>query len=93
MPFEFDLSERLKDILTKIYKKDRPLYDAVWKKIREIVSRDPTTIDFYKNLRHGLSDSKRVHIQRNYVLLFKVRKNENHILFDDLDHHDHAYAR
>jgi YafQ family addiction module toxin component len=89
--FCFDLTDELKLKLYKLGKKDRLRAGIVNKKIREIISRDEETVEFYKNLRHDLKDYKRVHIDRNFVLVFKVDKERNFILFSDLDHHDNVY--
>ena len=91
MPFDFDSTSEFKETLKKIGKKHKPLYEATLKKMQEIVSRDNETIDYYKNLRNDLSDSKRVHVLKHYVLIFTVNKKENHILFQKIRHHDEAY--
>ena len=49
------------------------------------------SIKRYKNLRHDLSDFKRVHIDKSFVLTFKVDLANNFILFYDFDHHDKVY--
>jgi mRNA-degrading endonuclease RelE of RelBE toxin-antitoxin system len=91
MTFKYGFSKEFLETLKKIQKKHKPLYEAVLKKIDEIISRDDETIDFYKNLRYNLSDSKRVHVLKHYVLSFTVNKKENHILFQKISHHDEAY--
>lgn len=93
MPFRYDFSDELKEVLSKLVKKDRTRYEIFLKKVEEVSSRDETTIDAYKNLRHDLKEYKRVHIDKNFVLLFKVFKKERFILFDRLDHHDNIYKR
>ncbi len=93
MSFKFGINNELKQVLKKIYKKDNQMYEAVLKKIEEIISRDTITIDFYKNLKQNLKDYKRVHIMKSFVLLFKVFKEQNFILFERLDHHDNIYKK
>ncbi len=83
---EYEYSDLLKRILNKLYKKDRTKYEAVMKKIEEVInSQDP---DHYKNLRYNLKDSKRVHVGP-FVLVFRVVGEK--IYFDDFDHHDNIY--
>lgn len=89
--FEFDLSDELQFKLDKLLKKDKKKVEIINKKIREIINNDITTIDRYKNLRYNLSEYKRVHIDKHFVLIFKVNKKENLILFADVDHHDNIY--
>ncbi len=91
--FSFDLSGELRIILAKLSKKDRLRAAIVYKKIEQIASCDEKTIDHYKNLQHDLSDFKRVHIDKSFVLLFKVSKKDRHIIFTKLDHHDNIYKR
>ena len=93
MPFKYDFSDELEETLEKLFKKDKKIYEVLMKKIEEIASRSETEIEFYKNLRYGLSEYKRVHIAKSFVLLFKFFKKENFILFDKLRHHDDIYKR
>lgn len=93
MPFKYDFSDDLESTLSKLLKKDRKCYEILLKKIEEISNCDEATIGHFKNLRHGLSEYKRVHITKSFVLLFKVFKNEKFILFDKFKHHDEAYVR
>ena len=91
MPFNYDFSEELKKTLKKLSKRDPKRYEAVFKKVEEVVSRNSETIDFYKNLRHDMKDFKRVHIDKSFVLLFRVYRKENFILFQRFKHHDQIY--
>lgn len=89
--FGYQLSEDLEIELKKLFKKDKDRYEIVMKKIEQIINLDEFTVDHYKNLKNNLSDYKRVHVDKSFVLLFKVYKNENFILFYKLDHHDNIY--
>ena len=93
MPFKYDVSDELEETLAKLFKKDRKRYEIIMKKIEEASARDLITIDFYKNLKHELKEYKRVHIDKSFVLLFKVFKQEKFIIFDRLDHHDNIYQK
>ncbi len=89
--FAFDLSDELKIKIRKLVRRDRKKVEIINKKIKEIINNDNETINRYKNLRHDLSDVKRVHIDTSFVLTFKVDKQNNFILFSDFDHHDNIY--
>ncbi|MDD4250792.1 MAG: hypothetical protein PHX27_01215 [Candidatus ainarchaeum sp.] len=91
MPFNFQLSDELKTTIKILAKKDQKITEAINKKIKQIISSDDFTINHYKNLKYEMSDYKRVHIMKHFVLLFKVFKEENFILFDKFDHHDKIY--
>jgi mRNA-degrading endonuclease RelE of RelBE toxin-antitoxin system len=84
------LSEHLQDKLRKLSKKDKALYEQVIKKIEEVLSCE--SIDHYKNLKHDLSDSKRVHIG-HFVLIFRFEESSSTLFFDELEHHDNAYKK
>lgn len=91
MPFRYDFSDELDETLSKLFKKNRKLYEITLKKAEELASRDDSTIDYCKNLKHALKGYKRVHVDKSFVLLFKVFKKERFILFDKLKHHDQVY--
>lgn len=93
MPFKYDVSDELEETLEKLCKKDRQTYESLMKKIVEIASRDVGTIEFYKNLRYDLKEYKRVHVAKSFVLMFKVFKEQNFMVFDKFRHHDEIYKR
>lgn len=90
---EFDISKELKKKLVSLSKKNKILVIIFRKKLREVISNDLGSIDRYKNLRAPLADLKRIHLTDNFILLFKVYKNENKILFVDIKHWDKAYGK
>jgi YafQ family addiction module toxin component len=89
--FDFDFSDELRVKIKKLAKKDRKKAQIINKKVREIISCDEKSIHHYKNLRYNLRDQKRVHIDKHFVLTFKVYSEKNFILFLDFDHHDNVY--
>ncbi len=89
--FSFDLSDLLKFKIKKLLKKDKKKVEIINKKIKEIINNDLESINHYKNLRHDLKEFKRVHIDKHFVLTFKVYPQDNFILFADFDHHDKIY--
>jgi len=93
MPLQYDLSPQLEEKLKKLLKHDKRRYEIIMKKIEKIVESDELTIEHFKNLRHDLSDRKRVHIDKSFVLTFEYNKAKKHILFLDFDHHDNIYKK
>jgi len=91
MVFEFDLTDELKVKISKLVKKDKKKVEIINKKIKEIVNSNEDSIEHYKNLRYNLKEFKRVHIDKHFVLTFKVDMNRKFILFVDFDHHDKVY--
>ena len=86
--YNFDVSNHLQGILTKLSKKDKDAYNQILKKIDEVINSK--NIDHYKNLRYNMKDSKRVHIG-HFVLVFQYKKEERFMLFDDFDHYNNTY--
>jgi len=91
MVFQPVLSEKLKKVLSRLAAKNSMLAIATNKKIKQICSCDEELICHYKNLRHDLSEYKRAHVSKSYVLLFKVDFEKKRVLFTKLDHHDRIY--
>jgi len=89
--FDFNLSDELKIKIRKLTKKEKKKAEIINKKIKEIINNDKNSIKRYKNLRYNLKDYKRVHIDRHFVLTFKVDIEKNFILFVDFDHHNNIY--
>jgi len=87
----FVISDELNEIIQKLAKKDKPLAEALNKKMKQIINFEWTSLDHFKNLQYSLSDFKRAHISKSFVLLFRVDKQHNQIRFETLKHHDEAY--
>ena len=93
VPFEYDFSEGLKRIIETLKKRDPQRTEILYKKIKQIINSDETTIEHYKNLKGNQSDRKRVHIDKSFVLTFKFDKSKKFVLFLDFDHHDNIYKK
>jgi YafQ family addiction module toxin component len=87
---EYEIKPNLKEILGKLAKKDKILFERIMSKIEEIINCEE--IGHYKNLRYGLKEMKRVHIG-HFVLVFSFTEEENKIAFLDFDHHDRIYSQ
>jgi YafQ family addiction module toxin component len=84
------ISEDLLDVMRKLSKKDKSLYEQLLKKIEEI--KNCYNVEHYKNLRYDMKDSKRAHIG-HFVLVFQYDKATDTLNFDDFDHHDIIYTK
>ncbi len=93
MPFAYDFEPSLKKKLARLFKKDRQRYEILMKKIGQITALEETELEHFKNLRHDLKNEKRVHVDKSFVLTFRVDKNRKFILFLDFDHHDNIYEK
>ena len=88
--YNTEYSVHLLEVMKKLSKKDRSLYEQLLKKIDEI--KNCYNAEHYKNLRYNMKDSKRAHIG-HFVLVFQYNKKTNTVLFDDFDHHDNIYKK
>lgn len=77
----------LDKILSKLAKRDRIQFEALLKKIDEIINC--ADINHYKNLKSPLQKYKRVHVYSSFILLFKIEHDA--IIFRYYDHHDNIY--
>ncbi len=91
MALEFIVSQELQEKIERLVKKEPQRAELLRKKMHQIVSSDEFTIEHYKNLKRPKQRLKRVHIDRQFVLVFHYDKTKKHILFADFDHHDNIY--
>ena len=87
--YSYSIEKKLKATLKKTYKKNRILYDAVMKKIEEII-KNP---HHYKPLRYDLRGLRRVHLEKSFVLVFEIDEEEKMVRFLNLDHHNEIYRK
>tara|TARA_Y100000310_G_scaffold342016_1_gene443344 strand:+ start:1363 stop:1632 length:270 start_codon:yes stop_codon:yes gene_type:complete len=87
---KFEIKPELYKKLVKLSKKDVNTYEAVMKKVDEVV--DSYDTGHYKNLRYNMKDSKRIHVG-HFVLVFSYDKSNDFISFEDFDHHDNIYNK
>ena len=85
---EFEIKPELEKKQVKLFKRNKISYDAVMKKIQEVI--ESPDVEHYKNLRYDMKDSKRVHMG-HFVLIFSYDKAQDFVSFLDYDHHDNIY--
>ncbi|HLD05254.1 MAG TPA: hypothetical protein VJG90_06055 [Candidatus Nanoarchaeia archaeon] len=61
------------------------------KKRDDVKAKITVNADHFKNLSNELSEFRRVHIDKHFVLTFKVDKQSKTVRFEDYDHHDNIY--
>ena len=88
-PYDYRLEKGLISFLNKVYKKNKKLYEATMKKIEDIAENP----HHYKPLRYDLKGRRRVHIEKSFVLTFKIDELEKRVTFLDLCHHDSVYKK
>ena len=85
--YTLDIKEEVDKIFRKLAKKNPRQLMIINKKILEI-RNSPYG---YKHLRKPLQGFSRVHIDKHYVLIFKIDKENKTIEIFYFDHHDQVY--
>ncbi len=86
--YNLELKEGLDKIFKKLTKKNTKQLEIIHKKVLEI-RENP--FHGYKTLRSPLQGFYRVHIDKNFVLIFKINHTEQTIVLYHYDHHDFVY--
>ena len=87
--YNLEIKPELQKVLSKLCKKDKKTYEAVMKKIEEILQNP----QHYKPLKYDFAGERRVHIMKNFVLKFEINENTKTVCFLFFCHHDEAYRR
>lgn len=86
--YALEVKEGVDKIFQRLARKNLTLLEITNKKILEI-RKNPW--HSYKFLRSPLQGFNRVHISKNFVLIFKIDKNSEKIIVYHFDHHDNVY--
>ena len=87
MAYSLEVAENLNRIFEKLAKKDRITFEAINKKVNEILINPK----HYKPLRAPMQNKRRVHISGSFVLIFKVDEESKTVQLLEFDHHDKSY--
>ncbi|MEK6833793.1 MAG: hypothetical protein AABY32_07155 [Nanoarchaeota archaeon] len=86
--YELDVKEGADTIFIKLSKKNPRQLEIISKKIQEIREYPYHS---YKFLRKPLQNFNRVHIDKSFVLIFKIKHDEKIVEIYYYDHHDNVY--
>jgi YafQ family addiction module toxin component len=86
-----DIRPKLYKQLEKLEKSNVVLFDAIFKKVDEILENP----ERYENLRVPINHLKGVHIQKSFVLIFSVDKETKTVILEKFEHHpdNHRWSR
>lgn len=87
MAYSLEVAEGLNKVFEKLAKKDRATFQAINKKVSEILNNPY----HYKPLRAPLQNKRRVHIAGSFVLIFKIDEERKVVQLLEFEHHDKAY--
>ena len=87
MAYSLEVAENLNRIFEKIAKKDKTTFEAVNKKVNQILENP----HHYKPLRAPMQNKRRVHISGSFVLIFIIDEDKKTVRLLEFEHHDKAY--
>lgn len=87
MAYDLLISEKTDKKFKKLSKKNNKQWIAIKKKVEKIL-KNP---HHFKPLKGDLHGARRVHIDRSFVLVYEIDKENKTIKILDYDHHDNIY--
>lgn len=85
--YSIEFTKELIRKMEKLQKKNKKAFDIIIKKIREI-KQNP---QHYKPLRYDMKNLRRVHIEKSFVLTYRIDEYNKKIILEDYEHHDRIY--
>jgi YafQ family addiction module toxin component len=86
--YDLDIKPTADKIFQKLAKRNKKQLRMIFNKIQEI-RENPT--HQYKFLRKPLQNYNRVHIDKHFVLIFKMEHKERSVVIYYFDHHENVY--
>jgi len=80
-------------IIDKLKVKDPKGYNNVISKIKQVAINLEYNPNHCKNLKAPLKDYKRVHVNKSFVIIFKVDIKNKLLIIYDYDHHKQVYKK
>ncbi|MGV8161866.1 MAG: type II toxin-antitoxin system RelE family toxin [Candidatus Nanoarchaeia archaeon] len=68
--------------------KNNPLLEKILKKKIEEILENP---EHFKPLRNELSGTRRIHVMKSFVLIYRVIEDKRKVILLIFEHHDAAY--
>ncbi len=86
--YDLEIKEEADGIFRKLARKNPKQLEIINKKILDIRKNPPHA---YKFLKKPLQTLNRVHIERHFVLIFKIDHLRKTLIIYYFDHHDKVY--
>lgn len=87
MNYTLKTAKHLDKILLKLSKKNKKQLETINKKVGQILENPY----HFKPLRGDMHGSRRVHIDKSFVLTYEIDEKNKTIKLLDYDHHDNIY--
>ena len=89
--YNIDFDPEFDEFLDDLRKDDSNIHDTIIRKIIDIAETLEWSDKHYKNLVYPLNKFRRVHINKHFVLVFRVNNDDHAVEFFAYDHHDKIY--
>lgn len=87
MKYHLEISDELDKKFRKLAKRDKNQLEIINKKVEQI-QENPYQ---FKPLRGDMKGSRRVHVDKSFVLTYEVDEEHKVVRLLDYDHHDNIY--
>lgn len=87
MAYNLEIREHLNKVFKKLRKRDKKKLEIIDKKVAEILENPYR----YKTLRAPLQNKRRVHINKNFVLIHSIDEKKEAVVIEEYEHHDKVY--
>ena len=87
MTYSLEVSEELNRKFEKLSKKDKKQLEIIDKKVNHILENPY----HFKPLSGDMHGSRRVQIDKSFVLTYEIDENKKVVKLLDYDHHDNIY--
>jgi YafQ family addiction module toxin component len=87
--YSLEMKKSVERIFLKLAKKNPKRMLIIEKKINEVLSNPYNS----KPLRFPLQNFRRVHIDKSFVLIYRINERNNTVELWRYDHHDNIYRR
>ena len=85
--YSLDIKPDLDKKFFKLKNKNQKQLRIIYKKIEQILENPY----HFKPLRGDMKGSRRVHIDKSFVLTYEINEKEKKVVLLDYDHHDKIY--
>ena len=89
MTYKLVISVKADEKFKKLAKKNPKQLEIINKKIKQIQEFP----QHFKPLGHDMKGTRRVHIDKSFVLTFEIDESNKIVRILDYDHHDNIYGR
>lgn len=89
MTYLLDISSKANEKFRKLSKKNPKQLEIINKKIKKIQEFP----QYFKPLSYDMKGTRRVHIDKSFVLTFEIDEQNKVVKVLDYDHHDNIYKR